>query len=127
MITAFVLAALANWQMVETFHHGSLFEGVRARLEAKPGLLSDLMLCPFCLSHWTGVVVTSLAWVPLQFPLWWAPIFWLAVVRVSNVLNDLGHDRWRTAPNLGKEMEALADLEKEKNERREREPDGPGA
>ena len=114
LFVALPFAVLASWQLVETFHHGDLFANFRARLEAKGGLFSELMLCPFCLSHWTALLVCAQVMLAFDFEWsfikwWWAP-YWLSVVRLSNVFNDLGHSFWRTSVNLEEEMAALEDI-----------------
>jgi hypothetical protein len=88
------LTALANWQAVETFHHGSLFESLRARLESRRDGISELTGCPFCLGHWSGLLLSALsftcfAWDKAPLPTWLLfPVFTLAVIRASQWLND---------------------------------------
>jgi hypothetical protein len=108
-----LLAALSNWAAIEAFHHGSLFARLRGWLEACGGFVSELLLCPFCLSYWTGAVLAVVisAWEsglelqPRLLILW--PIYWLTITRLSNVLNDLCRPFCRT-PN--RHMEELDDL-----------------
>jgi hypothetical protein len=96
-----LLASLANWQAVETYHHGEIFANMRARFDARVGFTSDLVGCPFCLSHWTAMIFA--VWVVfIQLPtsgseLWGImPMFWLSTVRLSNLFNDLTHSVCRT-------------------------------
>lgn len=99
-----VVCALANWQMVETWHHGSIFASARARVEMYQGSFwADLLSCPFCLSHWTAGGLTILAMALAQqvcaAPFAWfllTPALSLAVTRLSNLCNDLTHDKCRT-------------------------------
>jgi hypothetical protein len=106
------VAALATWQAVEVWHHGSLFAGWRAWVEAKDGWLAELTLCPFCFSVWTAAAVLLALWpdrpegaldtsagVALGVVLWTAArlfVYALAVSRLANVANDLTHARCRT-------------------------------
>ena len=103
-----LMSALANWQAVETYHHGAIFATVRARYEDRLGFLAELIGCPFCLSHWTAMIFTALAFnspvVTSGSESWWlVPAFWLATVRLSNVFNDLTHAVCRT-PRIDKEL-----------------------
>ena len=99
-----ILGALANWQAAETLRHGEIFAKLRAYIEARGGFLADLYACGFCLSHWSGMVVTALI-----FPFVYAkpldslllPVLWLAVVRLSQLGNDWGYGFCRT-PRLNK-------------------------
>lgn len=102
------LSVVANWQLVETIHHGEIFAGMRARFEARGGLLAELVGCPYCLSHWTAALVTgvsvgSLISNPGSIDWWLVPLFWLAVIRLSNLANDCAHAVCRT-PRLEKEL-----------------------
>lgn len=98
--------AAANWAAVETLHHGSIFDNPRAWLQARGGFINDLVSCPFCLSHWTAMALTASVFAVLVTD--WkygalAPVYWLAVVRGSNLCNDYFHDKCRT-PRLGRDM-----------------------
>ena len=104
LLLIFAWTVLANWQVIETFHHGSLFEQLRARLESRRDRISELAGCPFCLSHWTGLALAALSFIystwgcPLQ-PIWFVfPAYVLSVVRVSQWLNDVTATYCRT-PN----------------------------
>lgn len=120
LVCLFFLSVLANWQAVETYHHSQLFEPMRAYMEARGGFWADATACPYCLSHWTAFLFTTLSLVlacgvhaaPLDWWLAW-PAFSLAVTRSSNVLNDLTHPYCRT-PNTDetKISPIIADLEK---------------
>ena len=115
MFLVFVLTVLANRQAVETLHHGEIFSNLRARLEARGGFLADLILCPYCLSHWTSILLSACALAYLAPISSWqilrlAPIFWLAVTAGSGILNDLGHAWWRTPKGITNSAETV-DLE----------------
>jgi len=115
MIWLLLLAVAANWQLVETWHHGELFARARAWFEARGGLSAELVGCPFCLSHWTAILVTAVvAGSELSnhgsVDWWLVPLFWLAVVRLSNLANDCTHAVCRTPrryKELAQEMEQL--------------------
>ena len=91
------LITLANWQLIECWHHGSLFDRPRAWLEQRTGFWSDLLLCPFCLSHWTAVPLTTVVVFSFTPELWWLlPILSLSATRLSNLANDLTYHCSRT-------------------------------
>ncbi len=113
LIIAWPLAVLATWQTVETWHHGSLFDSWRAYYEARSGFLSDLLLCPFCFSHWAALVHTFILFPALDVAndphlLVLLPIYWLSVTRGSNLCNDICHSFTRT-PRL--DQAAIENLE----------------
>jgi hypothetical protein len=105
------VAALATWQAVEVWHHGSIFAGARAWMELKTGFWMRLLLCPFCLTVWVStafvlVLMTERQGTPegwFTFIIW-APfyllrmfVYGLAVARLANLGNDLTH-RWCRTP-----------------------------
>lgn len=101
LLLVFPLAVLANWQMLETWRHGGIFQEIRARLEAKPPVWwVDLLLCTFCLSHWTALGLTLVVFNEFQFPGHYqymlVPVYSLAVTRLSNACNDLFYKHCRT-------------------------------
>ncbi len=118
-----LVAALAAWQAVEVWHHGSMFAGRRAAVQAWPdrgvrGWLAALLTCPFCLSVWVGFA--SAAAVTADMPqgdaVWvWAGwlglglvklfAYGLAVSRLANLGNDLTKGVSRT-PDQTKTSEA---------------------
>lgn len=123
LVVMFVLSVLANWQTVETYHHSALFGSTRAYMEARGGFWADATACPYCLSHWTAFLFTTVSMVlacrlqaaPLDWWLAW-PAFSLAVTRSSNLLNDLTHPYCRTPRDeetkispIIKDLEALRD------------------
>lgn len=98
----FIVMSLACWQLVETWHHGSLFSHHRAKLELFDGFFARLLTCMFCLSHWVGAGVVAwcaVGWVLTHIPgqewiglVMQTPILALAVIRASQI----GHDYMRT-------------------------------
>lgn len=88
----FLLTLAAN-QIVETWHHGSIFADWRSYWSARGGFLGQLLSCPFCLNHWsTMLLAASYVCLPC-LPLTAGRVFdivvlWLALVRTSTALND---------------------------------------
>lgn len=102
LLTLLPLVGLANWQTVETLHHGSILEEKKAELQAKGGFLGKLISCPFCMSHWTSFLLSASAiaanagWDIFSLKnLIYTLLFSLSATRVSNVANDLGKSYWR--------------------------------
>jgi hypothetical protein len=98
-----VIYALAVWQTVEVIHHSELFAGLRlwADLESQDNFadtgpfVGRAIGCPFCLAHWVAIGYSVLLCTPLGgLVSWWTWV--LAVVRLSNIGNDLIGDRCRT-------------------------------
>lgn len=85
-----VISAIATWQIVEIWHHSSLFANFRARLELFDNYLSNLLLCPWCLSVWVGFGFTALAVTSdlTQSNLPLIPAFAFSVSRLANLAND---------------------------------------
>ncbi len=52
-----LLFALANYAILELWFHGSIFEGLRARVDAETGWAGRLLRCPLCLSFWTALTL----------------------------------------------------------------------
>lgn len=121
VVIAVILAALANWAVIECWHHGVVFEKPRAWLEAHdPGFLVDLFTCPYCLSHWTAAplfVATLVLFTDLQGWPWYRwfalPVLSFAVTRLSNLMNDACHSFCRTphSPDIEEELAQLQDVE----------------
>ena len=90
-----IVLVLATNHAIEVYHHGSIFAGVRARLEVGDGFLSELMNCMFCLSIWVGAIIGAyyLCFDNIYIRL---PVYALAITRGANLLNDLTHHRHRT-------------------------------
>ena len=114
-----LLSGIANWQAIETLHHGSLFENFRARMEVRTHFFARAFTCPFCFSHWTAVLFTGCL-ITIRWDLimedwrraFLAPAVWLAIIRLSNIFNDACHGFCRTpriAP-LGDEVQELDEL-----------------
>lgn len=104
-----VVAALAAWQAVEVWRHGSIFAGWRARVQAWPGegargLLGELLLCPFCQSVWVGtaaaVAVVADHWAVMPV------VYGLAASRLANLANDVTRGVSRT-PNQTQAADGL--------------------
>ena len=87
---------LATNHVIEVYHHGSIFSGIRARFEARNDLLSELMTCMFCLSLWIGAGLAAY-YLCLANTYMRLPVYALAVTRGANLLNDLTH-RWHRTP-----------------------------
>lgn len=106
-----LVAALATWEIVEIWNHGSIFATQRAILQTKDGFFARLMGCGFCLSPWVAAVVLTLLLVtepPKAFgsllqALWGTVlltvrlfVYAFAVARLANLGNDLTHKHSRT-------------------------------
>ncbi len=122
-----VLAALAAWQTVEVWQHGSIFATARAKVQALPGegflgWLGELLACPFCQSVWVGTAAAAVVVADLPAGEAWYAWGWfvllgvaklcaygLAVSRLSNLANDLTHGVSRT-PNQEKNWLPGGDL-----------------
>ena len=111
--TTLILVALATWQVVEIWHHGSIFSAwrshaltwklltdvgsdrfLRRRWKRTRRFLARLLGCPFCLSPWVGIILTVVFLVPYG----WIPVAGLAAARLANLFNDVSHCLCRT-PN----------------------------
>lgn len=95
---ALTVSAIATWQVIEIWRHSSLFADFRARLELFNNYLSNLLLCPWCLSVWVGFGFTGLAVTSelLQSNLPLIPAFAFSVSRLANIANDYFHRYCRT-------------------------------
>lgn len=120
-MTAFglVLAALAAWQAVEVWQHGSIFATQREEVRAWPsegvyGFFRELLDCPFCQSVWAGTAAAAVVAADLPSgEAWyaWAAfpvlgllklfVYGLAVSRLANLANDVTYKVSRT-PNQSK-------------------------
>jgi hypothetical protein len=98
VITTLIISALATWQAIEIWHHSSLFNPLRARLENYQSRVVELLRCPFCLSPWIALLCVLVLDLGadletgghrLTVLLITAPIYALAASRLANVLNDL--------------------------------------
>lgn len=106
-----LLGGLAVNGIVECLHHARIFARFRAWAEAYENGFSDLVACPYCLSHHVGYLVTLalLIFHAMTFGFTWAlmaigPVVWYATVRLSNLINDVLH-KWIRTPkeaDLGK-------------------------
>jgi hypothetical protein len=106
-----LIAGLATWQIVEIWHHSSLFAAWRSRVELWTNKLGELLCCPFCLSVWVGFGCSGLFQLP---PTWQvssvlqAILFGFACARLANLGNDLCYSACRT-PRF--KLEEVADNE----------------
>lgn len=118
------VAPLAATHLVEVVHHGSIFRRLRAwarnaRLDKdRPRPLRDflgsgwlrlklrtffgeLIHCPFCLSHWSGAIMLVLViGTAIISPYVSLPVWWLALVRLANLINDITHPVNRSPVDL---------------------------
>ena len=101
------VAALAIWEIIEIWHHGSLFAGWRARTEVWHSWLGELLGCPFCLAPWVALPVVTVLFLwdhGMVDQRWLLPdvlfIFAFAAARSANVLNDALH-RFARTPRSG--------------------------
>jgi hypothetical protein len=106
MLTELLICTLCTWQIVEVYHHSSLFASVRARLDLETNLLGSLSRCPWCLSVWVAAAAvvgyrlcvhdaSYFAAGPLSQVISTGGMA-LAVSRLSNVCNDLVYNYSRT-------------------------------
>ena len=96
-----VILVLALNGSMEVYWHSEmpLLTRWRARLQAGSGFFSQLGRCPWCSSHWVGMVVVGLLFAPGCYYAWWPGkwvLLWIAIVRAANLLNDLTHNWHRT-------------------------------
>jgi len=93
LITA--IAAPASAQLIDTWINGSLFETHRRFIASgrehglqAVRLISELLLCPRCLSHWTAALLLGmvrLVWeIQLAAPSW--ILLWLATVGLTRLI-----------------------------------------
>jgi hypothetical protein len=105
-------SSLACWQMIEVWHHGSIFDRHRAWLEAhNEGFFVDLLLCPFCLSNWVsllttaGVFALAFKWNNFEWHYLVAlPCLSFASARLANLFNDLCRSTCRTPSRRSSEL-----------------------
>ena len=94
-IACLILLGLAINSAVETIHHGRIFTSLRAKIEARGDLLSDIVGCPYCLSYHVGYILTLLLTIAnclITGAVWTnifaAPVLWLASTRLAHLIND---------------------------------------
>lgn len=119
LLASLLVAALAGCQAVETWHHGSLFRGVRSwlwtvRNDEKRWWLArksaELLTCPFCLSHWTCAAAVVAMFLTDWDSSWRLPVYGLAAVRLAQLLNDISHPLTRS-PSDETEIDQTADVD----------------
>lgn len=97
-LTDLIILVLATSQIIETYHHGSIFAPVRARIETWPyGFWYGLLTCMFCLSHWVSLV-DVVGWVFNPFGIPHVVLTAFAVTRGAQLVNDWSH-HWCRTPN----------------------------
>lgn len=85
-------------QVIELYHHGSLFSDLREEYrDSTSYLVANLSTCMFCLAPWVaGLVVLWYTVLPTVLRI---VIYILAVTRAANLVNDLTHGYCRTPDN----------------------------
>ena len=128
-----LISAFAVWEIIEIWHHSSLFASKRAYLEARGGWLADMMLCPFCFSVWVSFLVIFILKMDVHLtqhvPRWvidciQLPLYGFAVARLANLLNDFTHKSCRTPKEAAWPLED--DIGSEVEETEPDEDTGPG-
>jgi hypothetical protein len=106
-LTDLLIVYLAGMQLVELYHHGSLFGPtgaipIRAWAERRQGhkyrvvrYLANLLSCPFCEAPW-ACAIAAFGW-RWGGPVAWLFVFALAASRLANLTNDLTHS-WSRSP-----------------------------
>lgn len=100
LLTPDLLAAgLATWQIVEIWRHSFIFASWRAWVEAHGGFLSDMLMCPFCLSTWVGAWAAAVMIMASSANEPWLAylVYAFAASRLANLGNDVFHQWTRTA------------------------------
>jgi len=66
------VAVFASRQMTDTIHTGSIFADLRAWAENSNYRFTHVILCPFCLCHWTSwfslICVFCVSFLPESWP-----------------------------------------------------------
>lgn len=86
-----IVLSLAVWEVIEIWHHSSLFSNWRAKIELYDNWFCRLLTCPFCLSVWASVLFVLLFVHSI-----WIVTYILAVARLANLLNDMTYNFCRT-------------------------------
>ena len=115
-----LIAALAGCQAVEVWHHGSIFKAARSWVggcrddesEFVSRKICELLLCPFCLSHWTCLAATAVVlFVTDPLSAWRLPVYALAVTRIAQLLNDATHGFTNSPPSDVTEIDETSDVD----------------
>ena len=106
-----LIAGLAGSQLVEVFHHSSLFRPLQnwaadtvdpeAKVPSVPIMmfLARLFSCAFCMAHWLCAAMVLLTMLVFISP-WFHFVVWIfAATRVANLSNDIFYDRIRSPKN----------------------------
>jgi len=110
-LMSILIASLATWQIVEIWHHSSLFASLRSIVEMWENKIGDLLSCPFCLSVWVSLVCIiglqceNLGLAGLAFSV---IIKTFAVARLANLGNDF-FKKWTRTPKFELSLESEED------------------
>lgn len=105
-LTELVIAALAVWESIEVWRHGSLFASRRASVELREDFIGGVLRCGFCLAPWVSwlacYVIQFERHLPPQYGWLFAlPVNALAVARLANLGNDMTAAWCRTPKSEG--------------------------
>lgn len=115
LLADLLIAGFAGWQVVETWHHGSIFREVRERLKTMRSdktrswlerKFYELFICPFCSSHWVCFGWATIMLSTDSDSFWRLPVYTFAITRVAQLLNDVTHSITRSP---GDEEEIVVD------------------
>jgi hypothetical protein len=87
-----IITALATWQIVEIWHHSTLFAGRREAAQRLENKLGELLTCPWCLSVWVGfgcniaTTVVDASWLSTVARI---IVYGFACSRLANLGNDV--------------------------------------
>lgn len=115
-LTDLIIAALAVWEIIEIWKHGSIFASWRDYIDnywrgPVSGWFAELLSCGFCLAPWVALCVVEGMYYDELFRVENTRmiVYFLAVARLANLGNDMTHFLCRT-PRIGKEVAADPDL-----------------
>jgi hypothetical protein len=90
LLAVLLLTAIATEATVEVFLKGKIFDTPRIivyKFFKEESFFGKLIRCPYCLSFWISAILLVL-WL-LFHKVWLVYCCWMAVQRISNVLNDI--------------------------------------
>ncbi len=108
------ISGMSVYVTTNVIRHSELFSELRAYIEARGGFVARVTSCGYCASFWVAIpfvipmIITALYYYPLA--LMWAPVYWLCLVGVANLIHDLLRPIDQT-PKVDVEHE-LADLDR---------------